>query len=37
MKMSSAERAQMMLHAPVSRIIPKLAIPTIISMLITSI
>ena len=37
MKMSSAERAQMMLHAPVSRIIPQLAIPTIISMLITSI
>ena len=37
MKMSSAERAQMMLNAPVSRIIPKLAIPTIISMLITSI
>ena len=37
MKMSSAERAQMMLHAPVSRIIPKLAVPTIISMLITSI
>ena len=37
MKMTSAERAQMMLHAPVSRIIPKLAIPTIISMLITSI
>ncbi len=37
MKMSSAERAQMMLTAPVSRIIPKLAIPTIISMLITSI
>ena len=37
MKMSSAERAKMMLTAPVSRIIPKLAIPTIISMLITSI
>ena len=37
MKMSSAERAKMMLSAPVSRIIPKLAIPTIISMLITSI
>jgi len=37
MKMSSAERAQLMLHAPVSRIIPKLAVPTIISMLITSI
>ncbi len=35
--MSSAERQQMMLTAPVSRIIPKLAIPTIISMLITSI
>lgn len=37
MKMTSAERAQMMLHAPVSRIIPRLAVPTIISMLITSI
>ena len=37
MKMSSGERAQMMLNAPVSRIIPQLAIPTIISMLITSI
>ncbi len=37
MKMSSAERAKMMLSAPVSRIIPRLAIPTIISMLITSI
>ncbi|MBQ3155700.1 MAG: MATE family efflux transporter [Clostridia bacterium] len=37
MKISSAERAQMMLHAPVSRIIPQLAVPTIISMLITSI
>nr|MBR4281404.1 MATE family efflux transporter [Clostridia bacterium] len=37
MKMSSAERAQMMLNAPVARIIPKLAVPTIISMLITSI
>ena len=37
MKMSSAERARMMLNAPVSRILPKLAIPTIISMLITSI
>ena len=37
MKMSSAERAQMMLHAPVSKLIPTLAIPTIISMLITSI
>lgn len=37
MKMTSAERAQMMLHAPVSQIIPKLAVPTIISMLITSI
>ncbi|MBR6669061.1 MAG: MATE family efflux transporter [Clostridia bacterium] len=35
--MSSAERAKMMLSAPVSRIIPRLAIPTIISMLITSI
>lgn len=37
MKMTSAERAHMMLHAPVSRIIPKLAVPTIISMLITTI
>ena len=37
MKMTPAERAHMMLNAPVSRIIPKLAIPTIISMLITSI
>ena len=37
MKMSPSERAQMMLNAPVSRVIPKLAIPTIISMLITSI
>ena len=33
MKMSSAERAQMMLNAPVSRIIPKQANPTINSML----
>ena len=37
MKMSPAERKHMMLHAPVERIIPKLAIPTIISMLITTI
>ena len=37
MKMSSAERANMLLTAPVSRVIPRLAIPTIISMLITSI
>ncbi len=37
MKMTSEQRAQMMLNAPVSRIIPKLAVPTIISMLITSI
>jgi len=37
MKMSPAERKHMMLHDPVERIIPKLAIPTIISMLITTI
>ncbi len=37
MKMTPEQRADMMLNAPVSRIIPKLAIPTIISMLITSI
>ena len=35
--MSAQERTEMMLSAPVSRVIPKLAIPTIISMLITSI
>lgn len=37
MKMSPAERKHMMLHDPVERIIPRLAIPTIISMLITTI
>ena len=35
--MSPEKRTQMMLHAPVSRVIPRLAIPTIISMLITAI
>ena len=35
--MSAQERTEMMLSAPVSRVIPRLAIPTIISMLITSI
>ena len=30
-------RSEMMLHMPVSRVIPKMAVPTIISMLITSI
>lgn len=37
MKMSPKQRKHMMLHDPVQRIIPKLAIPTIISMLITTI
>ena len=37
MKMTPAQRKHMMLHDPVERIIPKLAIPTIISMLITTI
>ena len=37
MKMSPSERSRMMLTAPVSRIIPRLAVPTIISMLITTI
>ena len=38
MKNTSAEkRTEMMLYAPVSRVIPKLAIPTIISMLVTAI
>ncbi len=37
MKMTPAQRQHMMLHDPVERIIPKLAIPTIISMLITTI
>ena len=35
--MSPEKRTQMMLGAPVSRVIPRLAIPTIISMLITAI
>ena len=35
--MSPEKRTQMMLQAPVSRVIPRLAIPTIISMLITAI
>ena len=37
MKMTPAQRAEMMLTAPVSRVIPRLAIPTIFSMLITNI
>ena len=37
MKMSPAQRQHMMLHDPVERIIPRLAVPTIISMLITTI
>ena len=37
MKMTPAQRQHMMLHDPVERIIPKLAVPTIISMLITTI
>ena len=36
MKTTSA-RTQMMLQDPISKVIPKLAVPTIISMLITSI
>ena len=35
--MDSSSRGEMMLNMPVSRVIPKLAVPTIISMLITSI
>ncbi|MBQ4266077.1 MAG: MATE family efflux transporter [Clostridia bacterium] len=35
--MSPEKRTQMMLNAPVSKVIPRLAIPTIISMLITAI
>ena len=35
--MESSSRGEMMLNMPVSRVIPQLAIPTIISMLITSI
>ncbi|MBQ7850743.1 MAG: MATE family efflux transporter [Clostridia bacterium] len=37
MKMTPAERKHMMLHDPVERIIPRLAVPSIISMLITTI
>ena len=37
MKMTPAQRQHMMLHDPVERIIPRLAVPTIISMLITTI
>ncbi len=37
MKMTAAQRGEMLLNAPVSRVIPRLAVPTIISMLITSI
>ena len=37
MKMTPAQRKHMMLHDPVERIIPRLAIPTIISMLITTV
>ncbi|MBE5769111.1 MAG: MATE family efflux transporter [Clostridiales bacterium] len=37
MKMTAQQRSDMMLHAPVQKIIPRLAVPTICSMLITSI
>jgi len=37
MKMTSAQRGDMLLHAPVHRVIPRLAVPTIFSMLITAI
>ena len=37
MATSRSARGQMMLEMPVSRVIPRLAVPTIISMLITSI
>ncbi len=37
MKMTAEQRAHMLLNDPVSRVIPRLAVPTIISMLITSI
>ena len=37
MKMTAAQRAEMMRSAPISQVIPRLAIPTIFSMLITSI
>ena len=36
MKMTAEQRSDMMLHAPVSRVIPRLAIPTIFSMLMDS-
>lgn len=35
--MTASERTHMMLHEPVTRVIPRLAVPTIISMLISSI
>lgn len=35
--MSAQQRTEMMLHAPISKVIPRLAVPTIIFMLITSI
>lgn len=37
MKMTAEQRTHMMLHEPVNRIIPRLAVPSIISMLISSI
>ncbi len=37
MKMTPQQRSEMMLHAPVSRVIPRLAVPTILSMLISTI
>ena len=37
MKNSTESRAEMMLNMPVSRVIPRLAVPTIISMLVSSI
>ena len=37
MKMTAAQRAEMMRSAPIRQVIPRLAIPTIFSMLITSI
>ena len=35
--MTAESRAEMMLHAPLNRVIPQLAVPTIISMLITAV
>ncbi|MDO5349091.1 MAG: MATE family efflux transporter [Lachnospiraceae bacterium] len=35
--MTQEQRYQMMIHTPVSRLIPKLAVPTIISMLVTAV